>query len=269
MSSTVLIRGGGDLASGAALRLVNSGIIPFIVELPKPLCVRRTVSFAEAVYGGEITIEGVSAQLVNSLDEAEDSKSEGIIPVLVDPDLSLFSRIHPLALIDARMTKQRPNIALEAADFVIGLGPGFVVGEHCHALIETMRGHQLGRVYWEGSAHANTGVPGSMAKYSLDRVLRAPADGNVLAHSQIGDKLAEGDLIAEVDGKEIRAPFDGVLRGLIHPSVDVSEGWKIADLDPRNDPSFIHQVSDKALAIGGGVLEALLSQAEIRARLWA
>jgi xanthine dehydrogenase accessory factor len=269
MSKIILLRGGGDLASGVALRLFRSGIIPFITEMPKPLMVRRLVSFADAVYRGDTKVEGVGARLVNTLGEAQESKSAGIIPVLVNPHLSLLSKNQVLVLIDARMTKQNPSSGLDAADLVIGLGPGFVVGEHCHAVVETKRGHQLGRVYWEGSAQADTGIPGSIAKYSRDRVLRAPADGNVRGIAKIGDQLKKGDLIAEVNGKEVHAPFEGVLRGLIHPSADVVNGMKIADLDPRNDPSFVHQVSDKAMAIGGAVLEALLSQSVIRERLWA
>jgi xanthine dehydrogenase accessory factor len=268
MRNLILMRGGGDLASGVALRLFLAGIIPVITELAKPLSVRRSVSFAEVVFSQAMSVEGVRAQLAKSLDDAWDIQSAGSIPVLLDANLDFSSTVRPMVIIDARMTKKTPESSLEAADLVIGLGPGFVVGEHCHAVIETMRGHSLGRVFWDGRALADTGIPGSIAKYSSDRVLRAPADGRVHAFVEIGDRIKEGDLIADVDGKEVRASFDGVLRGLIHPSVKAIKGMKIGDLDPRNDPSFIHLVSDKALAIGGGVLEALLSRPEIREKLW-
>ncbi len=269
MDNLVLIRGGGDLASGVALRLFRAGVVPIISELAKPLTVRRSVSFAEAAFSQTMSVEGVPAQLAKSLEEAWDIRSAGQIPVLLDAELDLLSAARPMAMIDARMTKKAPEMKMEAADLVIGLGPGFVVGEHCHAVIETMRGHSLGRVLWQGRAMADTGIPGSIAKYSSDRVLRAPATGRVQAFAEIGDMLKEGDLVAQMEGKEVRAAFDGVLRGLIHPSVEVSKGMKIGDLDPRNDPAFIHLVSDKAMAIGGGVLEALLSKLDIRTSLWA
>lgn len=269
MNKTVLLRGGGDLASGVAMRLYRSGIVPLITERAKPLTLRRSVSFAEAVFSGQILIEGITARHALDWEQAKEIMAEGELPVLVDPDLEALNKIQPLALVDARMTKETPEWGTEVAELVIGLGPGFVVGEHCHVVIETMRGHHLGRVLWEGSAQPDTGVPGSMANYDRDRVLRAPTNGKVLAHAEIGDKIKEGDLIATVNGKEVRAAFDGVLRGLIHPSVEVSKGMKIGDLDPRNDPGYVNLVSDKALAIGGGVLEALLSKTEIRARLWA
>jgi xanthine dehydrogenase accessory factor len=136
-------------------------------------------------------------------------------------------------------------------------------------VVETMRGHNLGRVFWQGSAQEDTGTPGSIARHGKDRILRAPSAGQTEPHAQIGQQLKAGDLIAVISGKEVRAPFDGVLRGLIHPSVQATAGMKIGDLDPRNDPSYCWRVSDKALAIGGGVLEALLTRPDVRAKLWA
>jgi xanthine dehydrogenase accessory factor len=194
---------------------------------------------------------------------------EGEIPVLVAPNLNSLPALAPVALIDARMTKRAPEMGKDAAPLVIGLGPGFIAGENCHAVVETMRGHNLGRVLWQGSAQADTGVPGTIATYNLDRVLRAPADGRVEAAAEIGQKLKAGQLIATVAGHQLVAPFDGVLRGLVHPSLDVKKGMKIGDVDPRNDPSYCWRVSDKSLAIGGGVLEALLTKPEIRSNLWA
>lgn len=268
MRARVLIRGGGDLASGVALRLHRAGIIPLITELAQPRMVRRTVSFGEAVYTGAVEVEGVRAHRAEDWGRAQAILNAGEIAVLVDPELAALDEIQPLVLVDARMSKRAPYSGAGGAEMVIGLGPGFVAGENCDAVVETMRGHHLGRVFWQGAAAEDTGVPGSIAKHGLDRVLRAPADGELSAHAQIGEQLQQGDLIAQVDGQSLTAPFDGVLRGLIHPSVPLIKGMKIGDLDPRNDPRFVQQVSDKALAIGGGVLEALLTKPEIRGRLW-
>lgn len=269
MSSLVLLRGGGDLASGIAVRLHHAGIKLVIVELEKPMAVRRTVSFAEAVYSGQIEIEGIVARRVQKVIVASAVADEGEIPVLVDPTLGSLPTLAPVALIDARMTKQPPETGIDAAPLVIGLGPGFVAGENCHAVVETMRGHSLGRVFWQGSVQPDTGVPGTIASHNLDRVLRAPAAGRVEPAAEIGQQLREGQLIATIAGQQLIAPFDGVLRGLVHPSLDVKKGMKIGDIDPRNDPSYCWRVSDKSLAIGGGVLEALLTRPEIRAKLWA
>lgn len=268
MTIPVIIRGGGDVATGVAMRLYRAGIRLLIAELEKPLAVRRTVSFAQAVYAETIEIEGVSAKRVQSPDEAETVLSQGQIPVLVEPDLTVLVSFHPIALVDARMTKGEPDISINSAQLVVGLGPGFVSGKHCHAVVETLRGHNLGRVFWEGSVAMDTGVPGSLASYNLDRVLRAPAAGFLEPRAEIGQRFKQGELIAIVSGAEVRAPFEGVLRGLIHPSVELRIGMKIGDLDPRNDPSYCFRVSDKALAIGGGVLEAVLTRPEIRRQLW-
>lgn len=266
--SFVLLRGGGDLATGVALRLHRAGIRVAIAELEQPLMVRRTVAFAEAVYAGSTTVEGVTARRVQKVIVAQAVAAEGEIPVLVDPNLTSLPTLVVAALIDARMIKRAPGTSLDAAPLVIGLGPGFEAGINCHAVIETMRGHNLGRVIWTGTALADTGVPGTIASQNLDRVLRAPADGRVESQFNIGDKVKQGDEVAKVADRSVLAPFDGVLRGLVHPSLEVKTGMKIGDLDPRNDPTYVHRVSDKSLAIGGGVLEALLARAEIRARLW-
>lgn len=265
----VLVRGGGDLASGAALRLWRAGIRVAIAELPQPLMVRRRVAFAEAVYAGQTQVEEIEAVRVEDSAAAQKALEAGQLPVLVDPELKSLEELEPVALVDGRMTKQAPERGSEAAPLVVGLGPGFVAGENCHAVVETMRGHSLGRVYWQGAAAADTGIPGSIASYKRDRVLRAPADGQVAAQVEIGERVKTGALIAEVNGEALVAPFDGVLRGLVHPSLTVKKGMKIGDLDPRNEPSYCFQVSDKALAVGGGVLEAVLARPEIRKRLWA
>lgn len=264
----MLILGGGDLASGVSLRLQRAGINVLVTELPQPLVVRRLVSFAQAVYAGTCKVEELVGRLVDDKEQALKAISAGEVPVLIDPDGNTINTFKPDVIIDARMTKQPANIGMRRATLVIGFGPGFSAGIDCHAVIETKRGHSLGRVLWKGAAKKDTGIPESIGKQGSERVLRAPAEGELKAHAKIGDLLKQGDLIAEVAGKSLKAPFDGVLRGLIYTGIKVYEGMKIGDLDPRGDPSYCTLVSDKALAIGGGVLEAILSKPDIRANLW-
>jgi len=267
MSVVALIFGGGDLASGAAARLIRSGFKVAITELPQPLAVRRSVSFASAVYEGEIKVEDIRAVLVNQIDQVYHHFRAGEIPVLVDPTLEIRHALQPDVIIDARMTKKAPEYEHPAAPLVIGLGPGFIAGENCHAVIETMRSHYLGRVYWQGSALPDTGVPESVQNYQMTRVLRAPTSGRLINRYDIGDIVTEGDIIAEVNGLPVKAQFDGVLRGLLYHGVTVKAGMKIGDLDPRKDERMYLYISDKALAVGGGVLEAVLSIPALRQRL--
>ncbi|HVN55909.1 MAG TPA: selenium-dependent molybdenum cofactor biosynthesis protein YqeB [Anaerolineaceae bacterium] len=264
----ILIRGGGDLASGVALRLARVGLRVLITELPQPLAVRRLVSFAQVVYDDEMAIEGVHAHLAANLDDAVAWMERGQVTVLVDPDGSAISACRPLVLMDARMRKRPPDTGLDAAPLVIGLGPGFTAGLDCHAVIETRRGPFLGRVIWDGPAEADTGLPDPIAQRQGERVLRAPAAGIFTADKNIGDTLSVGQQIAEVAGQPIRAPFPGMLRGLLQSGTPVSRGVKVGDIDPRLDPRLPGLVSDKALAVGGGALEAILTCAEIRRRLW-
>lgn len=261
----VLIRGGGDLASGVALRLHRSGMRVVITELDQPLVIRRSVSFAEAVYRNVTQVEGATARLVDSLGSLQSAWLNNEIPVLVDPECQIISSLQnedpPLAtLVDARMTKTPPSLLIGSVPFMIGLGPGFVVGVNCDAVVETNRGHYLGRVLWQGSAQTNTGRPEGFGDQYQDRVLRSPSEGVFNSDREICDRLKQGELVGEVNGKEIRASFKGVLRGLLHPGLYVTEGFKIGDIDPRNDPEFCRHVSDKALSVGGGVLEAILSK---------
>lgn len=259
-----LVRGGGDLASGVALRLQRAGCRVAITELPQPLVVRRYVSFAEAVFRGRFTVEGVVAQRAADAEEARAVMARGEIAVLIDPDAACRHALQPTTIVDARMLKRAPDLGCDAAPLVIGLGPGFVAGENCHAVVETMRGHTLGRVFWSGAAEPDSGVPESVAERRSERVLRAPADGVLRNRVDIGAHLAAGELIATVGEAEVRAPFKGVLRGLLHDGLPVTRRLKIGDLDPRDDERYCTLVSDKSLAVGGAVLEALLSKAEIR-----
>lgn len=255
----VLIRGGGDLASGVALRLHRAGFRVLISELAEPLVVRRLASFAQAIFDGAYRLEEVEGLLVNDLSKMKEAWTAGKVAVAVDPDLTLASSLELFALVDARMLKVRTDARIIDAPHVIGLGPGFTVGVNCHAVIETNRGPFLGRLFWQGSAEPDTGVPESVHKYDIERVIYAPKDGRLQAQAHISDLLSEGDLIATIDGTEIRARFAGALRGLIQNGLWVNKGMKIGDLDPRSNPKICTLASDKALAVGGGVLEALFT----------
>lgn len=262
-----LLRGGGDLATGVAARLHRAGFQVLVAEIEKPLAVRRLVALAEAVYAGRVVVEDLVGQRVAAGADVESIWDQGEIPVDVDPDALSLSRFDFDALIDARMRKKPPETGLDAAAMVVGLGPGFIAGEDCHAVVETNRGHHMGRVFWEGQAEADTGVPEPVRGYDVDRVLRAPAQGKLYTRVTLAAHVSEGQVIAEVDDTPLPAPFDGVLRGLLHDGLRVAKGTKIGDLDPRGDVRYCYEISDKALAVGGGVLEALLSRPRIRQRL--
>lgn len=275
----VVLRGGGDLATGVAYRLHQAGFPVIVLELARPLVVRRKVAVATAVLQSQITIETLQAIHAQTVEEAFKLAKSGKIPVLVAPELPVFSnRLSVISnqslltdhrlpsteyripiLVDARMAKRNIDTQKDQADLVIALGPGFTAGVNCHAVIETMRGHRLGRVIWEGSALPNTGTPGTVAGKGAERVLRAPTAGQVKWRFDIGDLVEEREVIGEVAGEPIIAPFSGVLRGLIAPGTAVPARLKIGDLDARGDVSACFTISDKALAIGGGVLEAILT----------
>jgi xanthine dehydrogenase accessory factor len=255
----VLIKGAGDMASGVAWRLHRAGFPIVMTELPRPLAVRRAVCFAEAVFAGETTVEGVVARRVPDGAAARAGLNRGVIPILVDPEARCREELAPAILVDGIMAKVNLGTRLDDAPLVIALGPGFTAGVDCHAVIETNRGHNLGRVIWQGSAQADTKIPSEVAGYSATRVLRAPADGYVFPHHAIGDRIAPGEIVAEVSGQPVVAPFAGVLRGLIHPDVSVTAGLKIGDLDPRARVEHCFTISEKSLAVGGGVLEAVLT----------
>lgn len=263
----VILRGGGDLATGVAARLHRAGFSLIVTEIERPLAVRRLVALAEAIYRGRVTIEDFTGQRIDEVGEAEAVWHKGDIPVLIDPGAKCRVRLNPLALVDATMRKRAPEIGREAAPLVIGLGPGFSAGKDCHAVVETNRGHHLGRVFWSGSAQADTGKPGVVHGYDVDRVLRAPVSGQVQAEVELGSVVEAGQPVVAVGGELVEAPFRGAVRGLVHDGLEVKQGMKIGDLDPRADPSYCFEISDKALAVGGAVLEALLSRQLIRQQL--
>jgi xanthine dehydrogenase accessory factor len=218
-----------------------------------------------------VTIEGITAKKVSEIDDplrVLQLLSKGRIPVLIDRDGKSVQSVHPSVIVDARMLKLAPEALKHTAKLYIGLGPGFIGGENCHVAIETQRGPWMGRVIWDGAPQPDSGTPEAVGEKQTDRVLLAPADGVIVTMKTIGDLVKQGETVAEVNGQLIIASFDGVLRGLIHPEVEIHKGMKIGDLDPRNDPRLCDHISDKALAIGGGVLEAILSKPELRPHLW-
>ena len=256
----ILLRGGGDLATGVAYRLHHAGFPVIVTELPHPLVVRRRVALATAVLENESTVEDLRAVRVESPDEAMRLASTGVIPIIVTSELPLYSSLvtRHSSLVDARMAKRNLDTTIDQAPLVIALGPGFVAGVDCHAVVETNRGHRLGRVIWQGTAEPNTGTPGVVGGKGAERVLRAPVAGVASWRVEIGDRVREGDIMGDVAGVAVAAPFDGVVRGLIAPGTVVPAAIKIGDVDPRGDVAACFTISDKALAIGGGVLEAVL-----------
>ena len=258
-SIKVLVRGGGDLASGVAWRLHRCGFRICITELDQPLAVRRKVSFCEAVYEGEIVVEGVKASLIRNPDGAARTWEEGQIPVLVDPQGESRGAMKPDVIVDAILAKKNFGTSIRDAQLVIALGPGFEAGRDAHYVVETNRGHHLGRLLSSGSAEPNTGVPGPVKGITADRVLRAPSEGLWESALDIGDPVKRGQTVGTVAGTPVRAGTDGILRGLIRPGIHVGAGLKIGDIDPRAVKASCFTISDKALAIGGGVLEGIVS----------
>ena len=251
-----VIRGGGDLATGVAWRLTRAGAAVVVAELAQPLTVRRTVALSTAVPDRTVDIEGMVGCLAADPDEAVEIARSGDVGVIVSPGLP---RIGADVVVDARLAKRNIDTTVDDAALVVALGPGFTAGIDCHAVIETMRGHHLGRVLWDGAAAPDTGAPGVVGGQGVERVLRAPCAGSVRWDRDIGDLVAAGELLGAVDREEIRAPFAGVVRGAIARGTEVRAGLKIGDVDPREDAEACWEISDKALAVGGGVVEAVLS----------
>ena len=253
----VVIRGGGDLATGTALRLYRAGMEVVVCETAVPTSIRRTVCFSEAVRLGETEVEGVTARLA-ALADLPDLLERGIVPVLADPEGACIPALAPDAVVDAIIAKRNLGTRMDMAPVVVAAGPGFIAGVDCHAVVETMRGHYLGRVIYDGAALPNTDVPGLIGGYAGERVLRAPADGIFRGVKRIGDRVRAGEAAGYVDGAPMVCTIDGVLRGLLADGVPVRRGMKSGDVDPRCAPEHCLCASDKALAVGGGVLEAIL-----------
>lgn len=254
----ILIKGAGDLASGVAVRLAHCGYRIVMTDLPHPTSIRRTVCFSEAILQGSVSVEDVTAEYAGSIEGIPAIHERGHIAVIADPDAACIKDLHPDVVVDAILAKRNLGTTIVDAPIVIALGPGFTAGVDCHAVIETMRGHDLGRVILDGSAEPNTGIPGNIGGFTTERVLRAPKDGIFREICHIGDIVAKGDPVASVDDEMILAPIDGLIRGLLPAGTPVRKGMKSGDIDPRPVPQHCHTVSDKARAIGGGVLEAIL-----------
>ncbi len=253
--SLCLLRGGGDLATGVAWRLTRAGMAVVVAELADPLTIRRTVALSSAVTDGVVDVEGMVGRLADDPDRAVHVAFTGEVGVVVCPKLP---DIGADVVVDARVAKRNIDTSIDDASLVVGLGPGFTAGVDCHAVVETMRGPHLGRVIWEGAASPDTGTPGSLGGADAERVLRAPVDGEAGWDVQIGDRVRAGQTLGSVGEVPVRAGVAGLVRGLIRDGRQVSAGLKIGDIDPRPD-ARCDQISDKALAVGGGVLEAVMA----------
>ena len=258
MRNLVLVRGAGDLATGVAHRLYRSGFPVVMTEIARPTVIRRPVAFAEAVYDGRQEVEGITARLAAGLSDVMEILEEGEIPLLIDPRAETALRLKPATVVDAIMAKHNLGTRITDAPLVIGLGPGFTAGEDVHAVVETNRGHDLGRIILMGGAEPDTGTPGLIAGYGRERLVRAPADGVFEAVAVIGSQVEAGEALGEVDGCPVTAPIAGALRGLIRGGITVTRGQKMGDVDPRRRVEYCYTISDKARAIAGGVLEAVL-----------
>lgn len=264
MSVRIMIRGAGDLASGIAWRLYQAGYKEILMaEIGIPTTVRRTVAFSPAVYQGEMTVEGVTAKLVTDPEETEKALEEGHIALIVDFEAESRKWYKPDILIDAILAKRNLGTKIDYADFVIGVGPGFTAQVDCNCVVETKRGHYLGRVLTEGSAVPDTGVPGNIGGFTSERIIRAGGEGSFHALRKIGDLVKRGEKLAEVTDdltgqKTVTyANIDGVVRGMLQENVHVTEGMKSGDVDPRGQVEYCETISDKALGIAGGVLQAV------------
>ena len=254
----VIIRGAGDLASGIALRLWRSHLKIGMLDLPEPTAIRRTVCFSQALRFGKTTVEDVTAVRAETPAEVRAALENGTIPVLPDPEAACLAWLRPDVLVDAILAKRNLGTKITDAPLVIGVGPGFTAGLDCHAVVETMRGHTLGRVIRAGSAAPNTNIPGLIGGYAGERVLRAPADGVFRQLLDIGARVEPGDAAGEVAGLPMRCTIGGILRGILPDGTPVKKGMKSGDVDPRCVLEHCYTASDKAIAVGGGVLQAIL-----------
>lgn len=253
----ILIKGAGDLATGIAYRLYKCGYSILMTEIPVPTAVRRTVSFSRAVYEGEAVVEGVCARLSHTIDEIDKLQEERIIPIIIDEKAKIKKEYQPDVVIDAILAKRNIGTEISEAPLVIGVGPGFTADLDCHCVIETKRGHFLGQVIKNGSAIPNTGIPGNVGGFTTERIIRASADGVFEPVASIGDMVEKGQCVAYSGGEPVYAKMSGLVRGMLQNGVFVKEGMKSGDIDARSEKKHCYTISDKARAIGGGVLEAV------------
>lgn len=255
----VVIKGAGDLATGIGYRLKRCGFTVVMTDLEVPTAVRRTVAFSRAIYEETAVVEGITAKYAKGFEEIEDILKQEQIPVLVDEEAEVIKWWKPDVVVDAILAKRNLNTSITDASLVIGVGPGFVAGEDCHRIIETKRGHYLGTVIKEGGAIPNTGVPGNIGGYTVERIIRAASDGIFHPVASIGDLVQKGDVVAYSNEDPIYAQLTGIVRGMLQEGVVVVKGMKSGDIDPRCEQSHCFTISDKARSIGGGVLEAIFS----------
>lgn len=263
MKDLIIVRGGGDLATGTIYKLKKSGFPVLILEVENPSAIRRNVAFSEAIYQEQQTVEDMTCFRADSLQQAENFLQEDKLTILVDPKGEAIARLKPVAVVDAIIAKRNLGTAKTMAPITVALGPGFVAGEDVDAVVETKRGHNLGRVIWSGSAAPNTGVPGLIGGFGKERVMHSPAQGILKNVKKITDTVTKGEVIAVIetgsDMVPVEASLDGILRGLIRDGYPVTKGFKIADIDPRSEEyENCFTISDKARCIAGGVLEAIL-----------
>ncbi len=248
------------MATGVASRLFRAYFRQILMlEIPSPMAIRRRVSFCEAIHDRTKVVEGIEAIRVVDTHEVLEAWRAGKIAVRADPKGDSVRELKPKVLIDATLAKRNLGISMADAPLVVALGPGFVAGKDCHVVVETNRGHNLGRVIVEGTAEANTGVPGNIGGYTKERVLRSPGNGLFVGVKQLGEAVCKGEVIGRVGDAEVRAEIDGILRGLIRANFPVTLGLKIGDIDPRGHGDYCETISDKARAIGGAVLETILA----------
>lgn len=265
MKNLILVRGAGDLATGTILHLHRCGFRVIAAECMQPSAIRRGAAFSEAVYDGVAMVEGVICRRIDSIDALEHCWERGEVPLIVDETLECLGLLRPAAIVDAILAKRNLGTRRDMARVTVALGPGFTAGDDVDAVVETMRGHDLGRVIYAGAALPNTGVPGLIAGEGTKRVIHAPADGKIVPKAKIGDLVEAGQTIAMLGETPVTATLTGVLRGLIREGYPVTKGLKIADIDPRGEQQKnCFTVSDKARCIAGGVMEALLTLARER-----
>ncbi len=263
MDDLIIVRGGGDIATGTIYKVYKCGFRVLVLETSKPSAIRRNVAFSEAVYHGTQTVEDVTCILAKTLEEAKQLLEQRVLVMLVDPKGDCIASLKPFAVVDGILAKRNLGTDRSMAPITVALGPGFIAGEDVDAVVETMRGHSLGRVIYEGAAIKNTGIPGMVAGYSKERVIHSPAAGVLRNICKITDTVTKGQLIAVIESNEgdvpVPATIDGLLRGLIRDGYPVTKGFKIADIDPRvSEYDNCFTISDKARCIAGGVVEAIL-----------
>lgn len=254
----VLIKGAGDLATGIAYRLKKSGFDIVMTEIDNPTTVRRTVAFSQAIFDNEIEIEGIKGIKVNNINEIHKEIKKGNIPIIIDKEANIIKKLKPKVIVDAIIAKKNLGTSINDAPIVIGVGPGFEAKKDCHLVIETKRGHYLGKVIEEGSAIPNTGIPGNIGGYTKERIIRASSNGKIKPVVKIGDYVKKGEVVAYIDDVEVLAEIDGIVRGMLQEGIEVFKEMKSGDIDPRCEKDHCFTISDKARSIGGGVLEAIM-----------